>query len=112
MGIFLYILNHYPMTEPVAVMNIKIRSTLIMLKRVGIVENVGEDDTDDNELEAIANEMKIDKFEYASFSTIVATTSDKTGSSNKKEINAAGEFPPTITCPTSTSCTWSARSTS
>ena len=33
--------------------------------------------------------MKIDKFEYASFSTIVATTSDKTGSSNKKEINAA-----------------------
>ena len=42
MGIFLYILNHYPMTEPVSVMNIKIRSTLIMLKRVGIVENVGE----------------------------------------------------------------------
>ena len=30
------------MTEPVSVMNIKIRSTLIMLKRVGIVENVGE----------------------------------------------------------------------
>lgn len=89
LGIFLYILNHYPMTEPVSMMNIKIRSTLIMLKRVGIVENVGEDDTDDNELEAIANEMKIDKFEYASFSTIVATTSDKTGSSNKKEINAA-----------------------
>ena len=42
LGIFLYILNHYPMTEPVSVMNIKIRSTLIMLKRVGIVENVGE----------------------------------------------------------------------
>lgn len=82
LGIFLYILNHYPMTEPVSVMNIKIRSTLIMLKRVGIVENVGEDDTDDNELEAIANEMKIDKFECAS-STVVATTSDT--SSNKKE---------------------------
>ena len=44
-----------------------------------------EDDTDDNELEAIANEMKIDKFECAS-STVVATTSDT--SSNKKEAVA------------------------
>merc|ERR1712045_53242 len=87
LGIFLYILNHYPMTEPVSVMNIKIRSTLIMLKRVGIVENVGEDDTDDNELEAIANEMKIDKFECAS-STVVATPSDT--SSNKKEAAEHG----------------------
>jgi len=92
LGIFLYILNHYPMTEPVAVMNIKIRSTLIMLKRVGIVENVGEDDTDDNELEAIANEMKIDQFENApasAASTVVATTSDTNCSSNKKEAEGA-----------------------
>ena len=92
MGIFLYILNHYPMTEPVSVMNIKIRSTLIMLKRVGIVENVGEDDTDDNELEAIANEMKIDQFENvpaSAASTVVATTSDTNCSSNKKEAEGA-----------------------
>ena len=32
LGIFLYILNQYPMTEPVELMNLKIRSTLAMLK--------------------------------------------------------------------------------
>lgn len=58
LGIFLYILNQYPMTETVEVMNLKIRSTLAMLKRVGIVNNIGEEDDYLEELESVANESK------------------------------------------------------
>ena len=49
LGIFLYILHNYPMIESVEVMNEKIRSTLALLKRMGIVERVDTDTEHDND---------------------------------------------------------------
>merc|ERR1719510_2171161 len=50
LGIFLYILKHFPMQESVSVMNVKIRSTLALLKRMGMVQKLN-DDEDEDELE-------------------------------------------------------------
>ena len=49
LGIFLYILHNYSMLESVEVMNEKIRSTLALLKRMGIVERVDTDTEHDND---------------------------------------------------------------
>ena len=52
LGIFLYILHNYSMLESVEIMNEKIRSTLALLKRMGMVERVDTDtDPDNDELE-------------------------------------------------------------
>lgn len=54
LGIFLYILRQYPNTQTqdsVIVMNIKIRSSLALLKRMGIVKSIN-DELDDLEIES------------------------------------------------------------
>ena len=54
LGIFLYILRQYPNTrtqDSVIVMNIKIRSSLALLKRMGIVKSIN-DELDDLEIES------------------------------------------------------------
>jgi upstream activation factor subunit UAF30 len=53
LGIFLYILHNYPLLESVTVMNTKIRSTLALLNRMGIVARVGNGD-DEDELECVS----------------------------------------------------------
>ena len=48
LGIFLYILKHFPdARENVVVMNTKIRSTLALLKRMGIIDSLNDDEKDD-----------------------------------------------------------------
>ena len=55
LGIFLYILRQYPNTQTqdgVSVMNIKIRSTLALLKRMGFVKSINEEEDDDLEFQS------------------------------------------------------------
>lgn len=54
LGIFLYILKHYPQEEHVTVMNRKIKSALALLKRMGVI-NATNEEADELE-ETIVNE--------------------------------------------------------
>ena len=49
LGIFLYILHNYSTLESVEIMNEKIRSTLALLKRMGIVQRVDNHTNEDND---------------------------------------------------------------
>ena len=62
LGIFLYILRQYPNTrtqDSVIIMNIKIRSSLALLKRMGIVKSIN-DELDDLEIESTSIEPEPD----------------------------------------------------
>jgi len=85
LGIFLYVLNQYPMMEPVSVMNTKIRSTILMLKRVGIVENVGGEEID--ELESVANEIKKEPNSPKKDEKEGQTVKELTTEPKKKKVN-------------------------
>ena len=85
LGIFLYVLNQYPMMEPVSVMNTKIRSTILMLKRVGIVENVGGEEID--ELESVANEIKKEPISPKKDEKEGQTVKELTTEPKKKKVN-------------------------
>merc|ERR1711953_1066323 len=91
LGIFLYILHNYSMLESVEVMNEKIRSTLALLKRMGIVERVDTDTEHDNdELEMQKKFKKSESKKTASKPTLMAkkkvakliASSKKTGKEN------------------------------
>lgn len=60
LGIFLYILNNYSTEDSIFVMNTKIRSTLALLNRMGIVQRSGEDENDEDELECVSTLPKSD----------------------------------------------------
>ncbi len=54
LGIFLYILKHYPQVEHVTVMNSKIKASLALLKRMGLVKSTCENENEvEDELEIV-----------------------------------------------------------
>ena len=90
LGIFLYILHNYSTLESVEIMNEKIRSTLALLKRMGIVQRVDTDE-DNDELEyqpKIVNDIKDDLEDDLEIIKVVQPKKNKMEKTESKNLVA------------------------